>query len=274
MATAVFFHAHPDDEAIATGGTMLLAARAGHRVVVVCATDGALGESPGLEDAGDPSHIASVRQAELREAGRILGAERVEFLGYADSGMEDEPTNDHPDCFWQADLDEAAQRLGKILREEQADLITCYDDHGTYGHPDHIQVHRVGVRAAELEGVELVYEATVNRDHLLSSMDEAMTLAEEAGVDDLMTDEERADFDDGNLGVPAEVITHHIDVRSVLSEKRAAMEVHRSQITDDSFFMKMPPDAFAVAFGTEWYTRRGVAQGGPIATDLFEPLEG
>ena len=105
-------------------------------------------------------------------------------------------------------------------------------------------------------------------------MDEAMTLAEEAGVEDLMTDEERAEFDDGKLGVPAEVITHYIDVRSVLSEKRAAMEVHRSQITSDSFFMKMPPEAFEVAFGTEWYTRRGLEPGGSIATDLFAPLEG
>ena len=112
-----------------------------------------------------------MRLAELQVSGRILGASRVEWLGYGDSGMEDEPTNGHTDCFWQADVDSAAERLAEILRAEQADVLTVYDEHGGYGHPDHIQVHRVGHRAAELAGTPLVYEATMNRDRMRALAD-------------------------------------------------------------------------------------------------------
>ena len=97
---------------------------------------------------------------------RSSASHRVEFLGYVDSGMMGEPTNEAR-VFWQADVDEAAERLAAILDEEQADVLTIYDDHGDYGHPDHIQVHRVGHRAAELAGIAACYEATMNRDHML-----------------------------------------------------------------------------------------------------------
>ena len=107
-------HAHPDDEAISTGGAMVKAAAAGHRVVLVCATDGAVGEPvPGSVPEG--STLGSVRLEELKVAGEILGASRVEWLGYGDSGMDAESTNDHPDCFWQADVEVAATRLATQL---------------------------------------------------------------------------------------------------------------------------------------------------------------
>src|SRR5699024_2165223 len=91
---------------------------------------------------------------------------RVEVLGYVDSGMMGEPSNDAPWCFWQADVEAAAQRLATVLADEAPDAFTIYDDHGGYGHPDHIQVHRVGMRAAEIAGVDAVFQGTMNRDHL------------------------------------------------------------------------------------------------------------
>ena len=246
--TAVFFHAHPDDEAIATGGTMARAAAEGHRVVLVVATRGECGEYPdGLLGPGEA--IGDRREAEQREAARLLGVGRLEFLGYHDSGMAGEPTNDDPAAFWRADVDEAARRLAAILREEGADVITVYDDHGGYGHPDHIQVHRVGVRAAELAGTPRVYEATMNRDHLRALLEQAQAPeptpeGDAPGPEDLDT-----------FGSPASAITTTVDVRDFVQVKRAAMAAHASQITEDSFFLAMPADAFAEAFGQEWFIR-------------------
>ena len=263
MATAVFFHAHPDDEAIATAGTMIMAADAGHRVVLVTATRGEVGDAPHLDDDVD---LGTIREAELLAAADVLGVARVEFLDYRDSGMAGDETNDDPTCFWQADVDEAAGRLAAILAEEHADLLTCYDSEGTYGHPDHIQVHRVGVRAAELAGVELVYEATVNRD-AVAVLAEAMV---HLGEDDPFADEPT---DGASLGVDAALITHEIDVSSVIDRKREAMVAHASQITEDSFFLKMPRELFTMAFGVEWYIRRGVEPDGTFSSDFLGPLD-
>ena len=109
MATLVCFHAHPDDEAIATGGLMLRASQAGHRVVLVCATRGEVGE-PQDGVLADGEALAERRVVELAEACKLLGADPPRFLGYEDSGMMGEPTNDNPECFWQADFDEAVDR--------------------------------------------------------------------------------------------------------------------------------------------------------------------
>src|SRR3954447_21044837 len=147
MATIVFFHAHPDDETIVTGGTMIQLARDGHRVVMVTATKGEHGE---VED-GFLSPREELRQrpaVETAASAEILGAARHEFLGYVDSGMMGTPENEAPGSFWSADIDEAAAKLAAILTDERGDVLTVYDSNGNYGHPDHIQVHRVGVRAA------------------------------------------------------------------------------------------------------------------------------
>jgi LmbE family N-acetylglucosaminyl deacetylase len=178
MGTIVSFHAHPDDESIGTGGTLARASDAGHRVVLVLATRGELGEPvPGVLDEGE--QLTLRRTAEVFESAAILGVHRVEFLGYTDSGMAGDPTNDAPWCFAQADVEHAARRLAVILGEEQPDVLTVYDDDGGYGHPDHIQVHRVGIRAAELVGVPVVAQGTINRDVVR----EAMARAGEMGVD-------------------------------------------------------------------------------------------
>lgn len=260
MSTLVCFHAHPDDEAIATGGTMRLAALAGHRVVLVMATRGEQGEPvEGVLDPGEP--LWERRVAETGAAAEILGVDRLEFLGYEDSGMIGEPTNDNPACFWQADVHEAATRLAAILQEEDADVLTIYDPHGGYGHPDHIQVHRVGTEAAELAGVDRVFWSTMNRTRIV----EMMSSAEMA---DAMDDVDEVDTD--TFGMPEEDITHAVDVTTVVAEKRQAMAAHASQIGPDDFFLTLDEQAFAAAFGTEWYVAPGWPRnGGEFIATLF-----
>jgi LmbE family N-acetylglucosaminyl deacetylase len=262
MATLVCFHAHPDDEAIATAGTMAKAHAAGHRVVLVTATRGEVGEvADGFLRPGE--QLWERRVSELTAAAAAIGVDRLEFLGYTDSGMIGTPTNDDPSCFWQAPVDEAAERLARILRAEQADVLTVYDENGNYGHPDHIQVHRVGIAAAALAGVERVYEATVDRDAMRQMLELALTGGGPGGEDEATVAQAKEMLADGgpHMGSPSSSITTRVDVTPWLAVKRAAMAAHASQIGEDSFFRTMPDEAFDLAFGTEVFIRRGAAPG-------------
>ncbi|MGH9124574.1 MAG: PIG-L family deacetylase [Acidimicrobiales bacterium] len=255
MATAVFFHAHPDDECILTGGTMAQLAAAGHRVVLVTATRGEVGEvAPGFLPDGET--LGQRRTKELQASADVLGVSRLEILGYTDSGMIGEPTNDVPGCFWRADLDEAAARLAAILDEEAAQVLVVYDDHGGYGHPDHIQVHRVGVRAGELARTAVVYEATIDRDRMRRMIHEAREHA--ANPEDLPPSEVA---ENDAFGVPGEQITTRVDVVDYVAVKRQAMRCHPSQIADDTFWLTMPDEQFQAAFREESYVRRGADPG-------------
>lgn len=263
MSTLVCFHAHPDDEAISTGGLMALAADAGHRVVLVCATNGEHGE-PQEGVLNDGELLWERRLVELSQSAKILGAEEPRLLGYEDSGMMGEATNDNPGCFWQADHDEATARLVDILREVEADVLTIYDEIGGYGHPDHLRVHSVGKAAAEIVGLDRVFEATMNRDHI----EELMKAAEELG-DDIGDDVDRSEF-----GTPADHIAFGIDVSSVVLRKKDAIIAHRSQVGPDSFFLTMPDEAFAMGFGMEWFNIPGSKNtGGPMMVELLPGLE-
>ncbi len=261
--TIVCFHAHPDDEAIATGGTMVRAKQQGHRVVLVVATRGEVGEVPDGFLAPEEA-LGDRRVVETRAAAEVLGVDRVEFLGYRDSGMVGTPTVEEPGTFWTADLEEAAQRLAAILRDERADVLTVYDDNGAYGHPDHIQVHRVGVRAAALAGTPEIYESTINRDHLIRVMRAAPA---EVRVDDVSEEELGEDF-----GVTEDRITTVVDVRDLVGRKREALRAHRSQIADESFWLTMPDDVFTATFGWEWYIRHGAEPNGEIDYEVLDSL--
>jgi LmbE family N-acetylglucosaminyl deacetylase len=261
--TLVCFHAHPDDEAITTGGTIARAAAAGHRVVVVFATRGELGEVP--EDLAHGESLAERRSEETARAAAILGVSRVEYLGYRDSGMAGDPANDEPDSFARADVEEAARRLAAILDEESAEVVTIYDPVGGYHHPDHIQVHRVGVRAAEIAGTPRVYEATADRDHF---MDQIRVVRDSLGDESPFEIPPAEAFAD-HFAAAAEITTR-VDVRPYLALKRATLAAHSSQVTDSSFFLSMPDEVFEVAFGTEWFIRRDAAPG-TQETWLFDP---
>jgi LmbE family N-acetylglucosaminyl deacetylase len=264
MSTLVCFHAHPDDEALSTGGLMAKASGAGHRVILVTATRGEQGEpQPGV--LADGEELWQRRVIETAEACAVLGAEEPHFLGYEDSGMMGEATNDNPACFWQADVDEAADRLAAILTEVSADALTIYDDHGLYGHPDHIQVHRVGLAAAAKAGVTNVYEATVNRDRALESISQ---------IPDEVPEADRPNIEDfEEFGMAEDDLAFCVDITDQLGAKRKAMAVHRSQISDQSFFMSMPEDRFAAMFATEWFSVPGRSgTGGPEPVDLLPGL--
>ncbi len=253
MATLVFFHAHPDDEAIGTGGTMAKASALGHRVVLVVATRGELGARPdGL--LGPDEQLSDRRVAETIRAAEILGVHRLEFLGYRDSGMMGASTNLDPDCFWAADVEAAADRLASILREEGADLLAVYDENGVTGHPDHIQVHRVGRLAGAWAGTAQVLEGTLSRSQAQGLVRHAM----DHGASDVSLDVDVAHF-----GTPDEEITDWVDVRDYLDVKRRAMAAHASQISETSIFLTMAPDVFKAVWGRECLIRRA-----PSAIDI------
>jgi LmbE family N-acetylglucosaminyl deacetylase len=240
----VFLHAHPDDEAIFTGGTIALLAAAGCSVTLVVATSGQLGRRP-------PSHrddIGVLREAETRQACALLGVDRVEFLRYRDSGMPGDPANDHPDAFARAEPDGAAHRVAAIAAEERAGAIVTYDAGGIYGHPDHIQVHHVGRRAAELAGIPTIYESTVNRDYLRL-----------AQVAHLVGDARRTLAAGTRLGVSSATVSTQIAVGAHLAAKWAAIAAHQSQVLTTSTVMTMSVASFGRTYGFEWYVRRGPA---------------
>jgi len=257
VSTLVCFHAHPDDESIATGGTIARAVAEGHRVVLVVATDGRHGEVP--HDLADGESLADRRRVETERSASVLGVSTVLWLGYNDSGMTGWAQNNEPGAFIGADVDEAAARLADILVAERADVLTCYDWHGGYGHPDHIQVHRVGHRAAELARTNglaslRVFESTMNRTRIVAMMKMNPDAREDWDPD--------GPADDGNpFGSTEDEITMAVDVSAFVAAKRESITCHASQVSDSSFFLQMPPDMFALAFGTEWFIEPGAPGG-------------
>ena len=265
MGTLVLLHAHPDDESMTTGGTIARAHAEGHRVVLVVATGGEHGEAP--DDLAEGETLTDRRRRETEASAAVLGVDRLVWLGYHDSGMTGWEQNGDPRSFMAAPVDEAAGKLADLLREERADVLTSYDWHGNYGHPDHVKVHHVGARAAELVAGELpglrVLEATMNRDAMARWFAEAI----EQGIEiDPNGDGEEWDpngpADDGNpFGMPEAELTLEVDVAPFLAQKRASIECHRSQVTDSAFFLEMPEESFARAFSVEWYIERGAPAG-------------
>ncbi|WP_068189709.1 PIG-L family deacetylase [Mycobacterium sp. UM_CSW] len=258
MATVVAFHAHPDDEVILTGGTLARAADAGHRVVLVTATDGR------VHDEDD-----DLRLDELRCSADILGLHRVECLGYADSGYGPEFYPDPPGRvrFGRADVDQAAGRLAAILREEDADLLLSYEANGGYGHRDHIQVHHVGKRAAELAATPRVLEATMPRELLVRIGNLARLLRLPAPYEPEIARTAYA---------PKARITHRINVFGFARRKRDAMAAHRSQIGNSAaaarafdVLLALPPQAFGLLFPREWFIDPALPAGS-TRHDIFD----
>lgn len=268
VATLVTFHAHPDDEALLTAGVMAKAVADGHRVVLVVATNGEAGAVD--EDFLGSDELGSRRQAETRESARALGVHRVEFLGYPDSGSDG---GGHAGFVAPGDgVDDAAGRLAGLLREEQADVLTTYDPRGGYGHPDHVRVHEVGRRAADLAETPVVLEATINRDLLVMAGELAPQLGFEL-PDDFVVPDAR------DIYVPAVEITHTVDVSRHLEQKRASMRAHSTQATSGTgttrtlgLLLSLPDDLYALAFGSEWFVDRSAPVGSAF-DDVFATLD-
>ena len=240
-------HAHPDDESIGTGATMAKYAAEGARVTLVTCTLGELGEiiPPDLRHLL-PDELGQHRIGELERACRALGVTDHRFLGgegkYRDSGMAGLPDSEDPRCFWQASVEEAATELTKIIEEVAAEVIVTYDANGFYGHPDHIQAHRVASRARELAGRTAKLYAT------------AMPRSVLAAAVELPDDSWFARNKDLSVGVPDEQVTTEIDATAYLPAKLAAMAAHETQITLDGEFYALSNEIGQRALGTEYYT--------------------
>jgi N-acetyl-1-D-myo-inositol-2-amino-2-deoxy-alpha-D-glucopyranoside deacetylase len=269
MGTLLLVHAHPDDEAISTGGVMMKAAADGHRVVLVTATRGEAGEIHNMDEAASRPRLGEIRTGELENASRILGVSRGEFLGYRDSGMVGTPENDDPRSFHQAPIDEAARKLAAIIREERPDVVVTYAEDGVYGHPDHIKAHFVTnaaldqlLRASESWTPKKLYYTAIPRSMMQAFMDQMPEEARQQQNSAMRIE-----------GTPDELVTTRVDVTPYTSRKRQAFAAHVSQNDPNSWFATMADQIYELAFGTEYYQ---LARGKPGSAlpedDLFSGL--
>ncbi len=266
--TLVSFHAHPDDEALLTGGTLARAAAEGHRVVLVTATDGASGLAAArFGEQGEA--LAGTRTAELEAAAAALGVTGMIRLGYNDSGLDG--TAGGQNAFCRIDIDQAAERLAAICRAEDADVLTGYDPAGGYGHPDHIRVHQVARRAAAQAATPVLLEATVDRDLL----QRALRLAARLRL--LPAEVDPTSFDRAYTARAG--LTHRVDVRDHLDAKRAALRAHASQASADTSdlrtigaLLRLPPPLARWVLGREWFVEVGRPAGPTMLDDVFAGL--
>jgi LmbE family N-acetylglucosaminyl deacetylase len=266
--TLMAVHAHPDDEASSTGGVLARYSRDGVNTIVVTCTNGALGDAPGgikPDDAAfDEELVIATRRRELDASCALLGVRHLELLNYQDSGMMGWPSNSAPHAFWQMGIEEAAKPLIELMERYQPQVVITYDSNGSYGHPDHIQAHRITLHSTEVSGIpDKLYFPVIPR----SAWREFAPLLRAAGLDVGDGDEESAS--DEEFGTPDELITTQVDCNEFVGTKRAALAAHASQ-TDQSFFMKLPGDLFDRIFGTESFIRH-LDRTGVVTpeTDLF-----
>ncbi len=280
MPGLLSFHAHPDDEVISTGGILARYSALGEDVAVVTATDGVEGEVHNYEDIDDvKSRLAEVRAEELAKAMAILGVGHHEFLGFRDSGMMGTEANDHPEAFWNADFMEASKRLVSVLRRLRPEVMVIYDPFGGYGHPDHIQVHRVGMAAYfgcadlgrfPLAGGEDAWQPS--KLYWTAWPRSRMIKLAEVGVQVGMMDEAEAEEWRAS-GTPDEDVTARIDVRRYFDRKLEALTAHKSQIPDDWFLLKLPQEIQPEVMGHEYFVRISTRVEAPVhEDDLFTGL--
>jgi len=265
--TLMAVHAHPDDEAIGTGGILARYSAEGVRTVLVTCTNGELGDAPGWKpgEAGhDTDVVVALRREELRASCAVLGVSHLELLGYHDSGMEGWPQNDRPDCFWRTPVEEPAGRLAALLRTYEPQVVVTYDENGFYGHPDHIQTNRVTLAALGQWGEPAkLYYTAVARSRIRGFRD----LLAEAGVEGPAEVEADPDF-----GTPDELITTTVDCRAVADRKYASLEAHASQ-SENIFFLQMGLELFTTVMGSESFVRVTDHTGAPVPEDdLFAGL--
>lgn len=282
-------HAHPDDETIATGATMARYAAEGAEVTLVTCTLGEEGEIL-LDEfahlaADRDDRLGEQRQTELGAAMAALGVTDWRLLGgpgrFRDSGMIGTPANDKPGCFWKADLLEAATALVEIIREVRPQVVVTYDDFGGYGHPDHIQAHRVTHYAIALAqsasfrpelgpawSVPKAYWTAFPRSILRAGIEAMKAQGQTDGFAAM-------DPDDLPFAVDDALITTEIDASEYLPAKMAALRAHGTQVNVDGGFFALADNVGSQAFGTEYFrlamgTLGSTAEG--RETDLFAGL--
>jgi LmbE family N-acetylglucosaminyl deacetylase len=252
--TLMVVHAHPDDEATGTGGILARCAAEGIRTVLVTCTNGACGDGPGGVKPGqaghDPAAVIKLRQRELEASCAVLKVSDLELLGYADSGMMGWANNGAPGSFWTTPVADAAARLGDLMQRYQPDVVVTYDQNGFYGHPDHIQTHRVTMDAVASTGVPAkVYWTTAPR----SRMQEFGEVMREFGADWDEPDSS-VDMPQGEIGLPDDQITTWVDTTGFGGQKFDALRLHASQ-SENIFFLRMGRERFAQMMGIETFVR-------------------
>jgi LmbE family N-acetylglucosaminyl deacetylase len=261
--TLMAVHAHPDDEASTTGGILAKYAAEGIRTVLVTCTNGELGDTPDAkpgEEGHDTADVVAMRLAELEASCKILGVSHLETLGYHDSGMEGWESNNAPGSFWSMSVADAARPLVALIEKYQPDVVVTYDNFGFYGHPDHIQAHRITLAAlAETGSTAKVYFPAFRRSNMPVFRQQLV----DAGLD-------MPDVDESNFGVEDDAIGATIDCREQAQAKLDALAAHVSQ-QENIFFLRIPMDTFTEAFGIEEFVRLR-PEGGATETDLFHGL--
>ncbi len=262
-------HAHPDDEAIGTGGILARYADEGVRTVLVTCTNGELGDAPGGVKPGEPGHdedvVVRLRRQELEASCDVLGVSHLELLGYHDSGMEGWAQNESPGSFWRTPVTAAAARLAELIRHYEPQVVVTYDEHGFYGHPDHIQANRVTHAALDECGSPAkLYYTAVARSRLRAFGE----MLAEAGIDGPPAEvQENPDF-----GTPDELITTTIDCAAVAGRKYASLAAHASQ-SENIFFLQMGEELFSTLMGSESFVRVVDSTDAPVPEDdLFAGL--
>ena len=277
-------HAHPDDESIGNGATMARYAEQGDQVTLVTCTLGEEGEVIGAElahlAADRDDALGSHRIGELAAAMAALGVSDHRFLGgpgrYRDSGMMGVDSNERPDCFWQADLDEAAGHLVAVVREVRPQVLVTYDPDGGYGHPDHIQAHRVAMRAHEL-AADPAFRPELGPAHAIakvywncmprSVLEAGFAALRAAGRD--IPFPGIASAEDVPGVVPDEQVTAAVDGSAQAGRKAAAMRAHATQIAVDGPFFALSNDLGQPLPAVEYY-RLVHGRPGPTGTDGLE----
>lgn len=282
-------HAHPDDETINNGATMARYVDEGVHVTLVTCTLGEEGEVlvPELAHlaADQDDGLGQHRIGELAEAMRALGVTDHRFLGapgrYRDSGMMGLPTNERPDCFWQADLDEAAAQLVPVVREVRPQVVVTYDTNGGYGHPDHIQAHRTAMRAVELaadasfgEGepwqVSKVYWNAMPESRMREGLRRLRESGDTTSFEGMDPDGELPPF-----VTPDELVTTAVEATAYVGRKMDAMRAHATQITLDGPFFALSNNLGDAVWGVEYYRLvhgEAVRDGDGHEIDLFAGL--
>jgi len=246
MGTLLLVHEHPDDESISTGGVMMKAKAHGHRVVLVTATRGEVGEIYNMDEASSRPRLGEIRTEELKAAGEILGVDRTEFLGYRDSGMIDTADNKDPRSFHQAPLEDAAAKLAVVIRDERPDVVVTYAEDGVYGHPDHIKAHYVTNATLDL----LEREGWAPKKLYYTAIPRSMM---EAFMAQMPEEAQRQNTNMRIAGTPDELVTTRVDVHDYVDRKRKAFGAHLSQNDPNSWFATMASQIYELAFGTEYY---------------------
>jgi LmbE family N-acetylglucosaminyl deacetylase len=264
--TIMAVHAHPDDEVISTGGILARYAAEGVRTVLVTCTNGEQGDGPeGIkpdQDGHDEADVARLRLEELQTSAGHLGVDHVELLGYRDSGMGGWESNNHPEAFASIPMADAAARLAVLMKQYRPDVVVTYDENGGYGHPDHIQAHRIAVEASKSTGIpRRLYHIAMPR----GALKELFQHVRDAGID--LGFELPDDF-----GTPDEEITTTVDVSPYVGNKCEALEAHTSQ-GENIFFLLLPREIQHKVFAREYFILRDGDVGSPgHEGDLFAGL--